>query len=209
MTFIDTPPHLLLPPSKLSPLKDLLPLSWDPDDDTLDNNTLDNDYISYDNVLQDARDYTGVFDFTTNILANHDNASGVSADPQVQGLVDHIRDLTRKDLPTSAAPLPGAVSPVEPLLRAAGEPSPPSGGGASGETRTFFACPRTRYSEEGNRYAQHQDSSAQWRHARAVTELMGVVTRYRGVRPSNNNNSNYHATLAESFSRVRRTSCNN
>ena len=34
-TFIETPPHLLPPPSKVSPLQDLVPSSWGIDDDTL------------------------------------------------------------------------------------------------------------------------------------------------------------------------------
>ena len=42
---------------------------------------------------------------------NHENASGVSVDPQVQRLVERIRDLTRKYLLTSAAPSSGAASP--------------------------------------------------------------------------------------------------
>ena len=69
---IKRPPHLLPPPSNLSPLQDLIPPSWDLGDDTLDN-----DYISYDDLLRDIRDYTGVLDFTTNIPANHENPSGV------------------------------------------------------------------------------------------------------------------------------------
>ena len=89
VTFIETPPQLLPPPSKLSPVQDLVPPSWDLDDDTLDN-----DYISYDDLLRDVRDGTDVLDFTANIPANHENASGVSAVPQVQELVDQIHDLT-------------------------------------------------------------------------------------------------------------------
>ena len=85
VTFLERPPHLLPPPSKLSPLQDLAPPSWDVDDDTFDN-----DYISYDDLLRDERDYTGVLDFTANAPANHENASGVSTDPQVQQLVDQI-----------------------------------------------------------------------------------------------------------------------
>ena len=64
--------------------------------------------MSY-NILQDLRDYTGVFYFTANIPANHENTSGVSADPQVQGLVDQIRDLTRRDLLTPTVLSPGAT----------------------------------------------------------------------------------------------------
>ena len=59
VTFIETPPHLLPLPSKLFPLHDLVPPSWDLKDDTLDN-----DFISYDDLLWDIRDYTGVMDFT-------------------------------------------------------------------------------------------------------------------------------------------------
>ena len=77
----------------------------------LDVDTLDNVFMSYDDLLQDVRDYTGVPDFTTNIPDNHESASGVSVDPQVQGLVERIRDLTRKYLLTSAAPSSGAASP--------------------------------------------------------------------------------------------------
>ena len=104
VTFIETPAHLLRPPSKLSPLQDLVPPSWDIDDDTLDNGR-----ISYDDLLWDVRDYTGVLYVTANTPANHENASGVSADPQVQELVDQIRYLTRRELLTPAAPSPGAA----------------------------------------------------------------------------------------------------
>ena len=52
VTFIETPPHLLPPPSELSPIQDLVPPSWDDDNDTLNNG-----YISYDDLLQDVRDY--------------------------------------------------------------------------------------------------------------------------------------------------------
>ena len=104
------------PPSKLIPLQDLVPPSWD-----LDNDALDNDYISYNDLLRDARDYTGVLDFTANIPVNDKNASGVSADPQMQGLVDQICDVTRRDLFTPAAPLPEAASPAKTLPGAAVE----------------------------------------------------------------------------------------
>ena len=56
-----------------------MPPQWD-----LDGNTLNNYYVSYDELVRDVRAYTGVMDFTANILANHETASGVSADPQVQ-----------------------------------------------------------------------------------------------------------------------------
>ena len=125
-----TPLDLVLPSSKLSSLKDLIPPSWDLDDVILDNN-----YLSHDDLLWDVRDYTGVLSFTLNVLANHKNTSSGSADPQVQGLVDQIRDLIRRDLFTPAVPLPVASSPVEHLPRAIREPVlggalPPSEGGA-------------------------------------------------------------------------------
>ena len=147
ITFVETPPHLLSPPSKLSPLQDLVPPSRDIDDDTLNN------YISYDDLLRDVRDYTGVLDFTANALANHENASGVSVDPQVQELVDQIRDLTRRDFLTPAAPSPGAASPAESLYGAVREPlsgraSPPSEGGASQETEEL-SRPSCRLHQEG------------------------------------------------------------
>ena len=66
--FIETPPpHLLHPPSKLSPLQDLVPPLWDLDDDSLDN-----DYTSHDDILRDVRDCIGVLNFTANIPASHD-----------------------------------------------------------------------------------------------------------------------------------------
>ena len=34
---------------------------------------------------------------------------------------------------------------------------------------------------------------------RAVAEMTGAVTRYRGVRPNNDNSKNNHAALAELF----------
>ena len=62
----------------------------------------------------------------------------MSADPQVQELVDQIRDLTRRALHTPAGPLPRAASPAEPLRGAVRGPpsreaSPPSKTRASTE----------------------------------------------------------------------------
>ena len=75
-----------------------------------------------------------------------ENASGVSADPQVQGLVDQSHDITRRDSLTLAAPLPEAVSPGEPLSGAAEGPlsegaSPPIEGVASPQTGGFLPAP--------------------------------------------------------------------
>ena len=206
VTFIETPPHLLPPPSKLSPLQDLVLPSWDIDEDTLDN-----DYISYDDLLRDERDYTGALDFTANAPANHDNASGVSADPQVQELVDQIRHLTRRDLFTPAAPLPGATSPAEPLPGAVREPlsggaSPPSEGGASQETEGLSSAPMPATSRRGAAMRNNRVHRPNVVTRRAAVELTGAVTRYKGVRPNKNNNddddyinNNNHAALAERF----------
>ena len=141
VTFIETPPHRLPLSLKLSTLQDIVPSSRD-----LDNDTLDNDYILHDDLLRDVRDYTCVLEFTASIPANHENASGVSADSQVQKLVDQIHDFTRRDLLTPAAPSPGAASPAEPLPGAVKETlsrgaSPPSGGGASQETGGLSPAP--------------------------------------------------------------------
>ena len=115
VTFIETPPHILFRPSQLASLQNRVPPSWD-----LDDSTLKNDFISYGDLLRNVRDNAGGLDFTANIPANHENASGMSADPQVHGLVDEIRDFTRRDLLMPAVSTPGAESPVEPLPEAAG-----------------------------------------------------------------------------------------
>ena len=157
-------------------MQDLVPPSWDIDDDNLDN-----DYISYDDLLRDVRGYTGILNFTANAPANHENASGVSADPQVQELVDQIRDLTinRRDLLTPAAPLPGAASPAESLSRAVREPlsdraSPPSEGGASQETEGLSPAPIPTTSRRGGAVPNnrvHRPNIVTWR---AAAELTGV-----------------------------------
>ena len=90
--------------------------------------TLDNNYISYDDLPRDVRDTTGVLDFIGNTPANHENASGVSGDLQVQVSVDQIHKCTRRKCFTHAALSLGAASTVEILLGAAGVSSP---GGAS------------------------------------------------------------------------------
>ena len=172
VTFIETPPQLIPPPLKLSPLQDLAPPSWDIDDDTLDI-----DCISYDDLLRDVRDYTGVLDFTAHAPANHENASGVSADPQVQELVDQIRDLTRRDLLTPAAPSPEAAAPAEPLPGAVREPlSGEPHRRVKGERRKkqrHFPRPPCRLHEKVGPYAQQQGPSAQRRHAACCRRAHG------------------------------------
>ena len=133
------------PPSHFSPLQNLALLSWDLDD-TLDNG-----------VLQDVRDFTGVLDFTANTPTNRENACGVSTNPQVQGLVDQIHYLTRRDLLTPTTPLPGAASSAEPLPGAAGGHS---FGGASPKRGGLSPAPMLATARRGTT-APQQDSSAQ------------------------------------------------
>ena len=137
----------------------MAPPSWKLDDETLDSN-----FISYDDLLRDLRDYTVVLDFISNIPVFHKNPSGVSADPQVQGLVDQIRDLTRRDLFTPAAPSPEAVSPVEPLLGAkrgafVRGSITDKWKGSVARNRGTFAGLLAGYSENGDRFLQQQNSA--------------------------------------------------
>ena len=163
VTFIDTPPHLLPTSSKLSSLQDLVPPLWDIDDDSLDS-----DYISYDDLLRDIRDYTGVLDFTANILANHENAGGVST------------DLIKGNLLTPATPSPGAASPAEPLSWGV---SPPSGGGASPETEGLSPAPMPVTAKNGAAMRNNRIHRPNLVTRRASVEPAGAVTRYRRVRP--------------------------
>ena len=184
VTFIETPPHLLPPPSTLSLLQYLVLPSWDIDDDTLDN-----DYISYDDLLRDVRDYTVFLNFTANIPANHENTSGVSTDAQVQEVVDQIRDFTRRGLLTHAASSPGAASPAEPLPEAVREPweggvSPLSGRGTSQKTAELSPAPVPAAAIKGAAMRNDMIHRANVVTRRAAAELTGAVTRYRGVRPS-------------------------
>ena len=136
-----TPPHLLPPPSNLAPLHGLVPPSWDLDDDTLNN-----DYVSYDELLRDVRNYTGVLDFTADIPPRYKNASGTwfsRPNPTSQFFF------------TPAAPFLGAASPVERLPRAAGGPSsrevsPPSEVGASPEPGGLSPAPGPAIGRRGN-----------------------------------------------------------
>ena len=144
-----------------------------------------------------------ILNFTANVPVNHETASGVSVDLQMQGLVEHIHDLTRRVLLKLATPLPGFTSPAEPLPRAAGEPSsggasPPSGGRASPETgeRLRAPVPDTARRRTALRNKRIPRPNAVTR--RVATEPTGAVTRYRDVHPHNNDNNN-HAALVEIF----------
>ena len=110
-----------------------------------------------------VRDYTGILDFIVNITVNHEDASSASVDTKVQKLVDQIRDLTRRDVLTPAAPLPGAASlliakPLPEQKRNLRQGEYHRGvEGAHHPKQIFF---RTDYSKKGNRYAQQYASSA-------------------------------------------------
>ena len=85
-TFIETPPHLIPQPTRLSPLRELPPAEM------VDHCT------STDDLLRDARDYTAVLDFNVNIPAEHAIADSVDGGPGMETILEHIRDVTRKDL---------------------------------------------------------------------------------------------------------------
>ena len=169
VALIETPPHVLPPPSKLSPLQDLVSPSWD-----IDNDTLDNDYSSYDDLLRDVKDYTTVLDFTVNTPANHENANGVSTDPQVQELVDQIHDLTGGNLLTPAAPSPGAASPAQPLPGAVREPL---SGGASPETAGLSPAPMPATARRWAPMRKNRAYRPNVTMRSAAAELTGAVTR--------------------------------
>ena len=102
MTFIETPPHLILQPTRLSPLQELPPV------ESVD------DYASTDDLLRDARDYTAVLDFNVNIPAEHANAEQRGRRPEIESIFEHVCDATRKGLlipPGESSP--GGASSVE------------------------------------------------------------------------------------------------
>ena len=201
--------HLLPPPSHLSPLQDLVPSLWN-----LDDETLDNDYILYDDSMRDVRDYTGGLDFTANIPAKRENASGVSVDSTVKESVDQIRTLTRKNLLTPAAPSLGTASPAEPLPGGEGVPSlggalSPSGGEASTETGGHSPPPVPSTAKRGipkrsNRIPRH--NVVTWR---AAAEQTGVAARYKGVGPTTTMIATATLLWRMFSSRVCCTSCDN
>ena len=86
VTFIETPPHLIPQPKRLSPLRELPPAE------------LVDDYASTDDLMRDARDYTTVLDFNVNIPDEHAKADSVDGDPGMEPIVKQIRDVTREDL---------------------------------------------------------------------------------------------------------------
>ena len=127
----------------------------------------------------------------------------------MQELVDQIRDLTRRDLLTPAAPSPGAASPTEPLSGAVRKPlsgraSPPSEVGASQETEGLSPAPIPATSRRGGAVPNIRVHRPNIVTGRASAELTGAATRCRGERPNNSNddsniNNNNHADLVELF----------
>ena len=127
-----------------------------------------------------------------------------NAEQIMVGIIDQIRDLTRRDLLTPAAPLPGVASPAEPLPRAvrellSGEASSPSGGGASQETEGLSPAPVPATAKRGAAIRNNRIDRPNVVTRRAAAELTGAVTRYRGVQPNNNSNNSIRAALVELF----------
>ena len=107
MTFIETPPHCIPQPTRLSPLQELPPAEL-----------VDDDYASTDDRLRDAQDYTAILDFNVNIPAEHANADSVDGGPEMEPILEQNRDVARKDLiiPSGGSSSGGASS-VESLPR--------------------------------------------------------------------------------------------
>ena len=100
VTFIETPPHLIPQPTVLSPLRE-----WPPTD-------LVDSYASTDDLLRDARDHTAVHDCNVNIPVEHANDDSVDGGPEMEQILEQIRDVTRKNLfiPTGESSSGGASS---------------------------------------------------------------------------------------------------
>ena len=75
VTFIETPPHLILQPTRLSLLRELLPAE------------LVDDYAPTDDLLRDTRDYTAVLGFNVNIPTEHANADSVDGCPGMEPIL--------------------------------------------------------------------------------------------------------------------------
>ena len=76
VTFVETPPHLILQPTRLCPLQELPPAE------------LVDDYAPTDDVLRDVRDDTAILDFNVNIPAEHANAESVEGDPGMEPILE-------------------------------------------------------------------------------------------------------------------------
>ena len=123
MIFIETPPHLIPQPRRLSPLRALPPAE------------LVDDYASPDDLLRDTRDYTAVLDFNFNIPAEHVNAESVDGVLRMEPILEPILDVTMKDLlippsesssggASSVETLPGETLPETPSPSSAPDPMP-------------------------------------------------------------------------------------
>ena len=86
MAFIETSPHLIPQPTRLSPLREFPPAE------------LVDGYVSTNDLLWGVRDYTAVLDFNVNIPAEHANADSADGVPGKEPILEPIRDVTRKDL---------------------------------------------------------------------------------------------------------------
>ena len=123
MTFIETPPHLIPQPTRLSPLRGLPPAE------------LVDDYASTDDLLRDARGYRVVLNFSVNIPADHANADSVDGGHEMEPALEQIRDVMRDDLfippgepssrgASSVEPLPGGILPESSSPSSAPDPMP-------------------------------------------------------------------------------------
>ena len=123
MTFIETPPHLIPQPTRLSPLRELPPAE------------LVDDYASTDDLLRNARDYTAVLNFHVNIPEEHANVDSVDGGSGIKPILEPIRDVTRKDLlippgksssggASSVETLPGGTLPETSSPPSAPDPMP-------------------------------------------------------------------------------------
>ena len=137
--FIETPPHLIPRPTRISPLRELPPAE------------LIDDYASTDDLLRDARDYTAVLDVNVNIPAEHANTDSVDGGPGIEPTLEQIRDVTRKDLLISPGESSsGGASSVENLpgetLPATSSPffcAGPDAGGRSGSASALSGTIRS------------------------------------------------------------------
>ena len=116
VAFIETPPHLIPQTTRFSPLRELPPAE------------LVDDYVSTDDLMRDARDYTVVLDFNVNIPAEHANADSVDGGPGMEPILEPIRDVTRKDppIPPGESSFGGALSVKKLPEGTLPEPSSPS-----------------------------------------------------------------------------------
>ena len=100
--FVETPPHLLPPSRRLSPLQGLERPSFVFSDKSLDDN-----YTSRNHMVQSVRDYTSSLDFGVNDPAKLLNCASLARGFSPGGVTPH-------KLPSSSASLPAPAAETEP-----------------------------------------------------------------------------------------------